>query len=82
MVLFFVLAVWSVVGMLILATIAENDSILANCPNSDFLCPFWIYSHYNLNWFGTIVVCLLFNALCPMLSMGYWICKLCTFGRK
>jgi hypothetical protein len=35
-----------------------------------------------VNWFGAIVLALVFTALCPLPAAGYWFYKLCTVGRK
>lgn len=35
-----------------------------------------------VNWFGAIVLALVFTALCPLGAAGYWFYKLCTVGRK
>lgn len=44
--------------------------------------PKGIYDHINVNWFGAIVLTLVFNLICPVLSISWWFCWLCTIGRK
>lgn len=73
--------IWSFLGGIILALIADYNKTLRNCENSDFFSPLWIYNNYNVNWFGAIMLCLLFNILCPIWSVGFWFYKLCTIGR-
>ena len=73
--------IWSGVGGLILVSIAEYDKTLNSCKNSDFFSPLWIYNNYNVNWFGSAMLCLLFNILCPIWAIGFWFYKLCTIGR-
>ena len=69
---------WQVLGgiicMAIAARIDTDGWELAN--------PYWCYKLTRLNFFGTFVVCLLYNALCPIASICYWIYWLCTVGRK
>ena len=49
----------------------------------EFLNPKRNYHYWtSCNWFGVIFITLLLNILCPILSIGYWLYKLCTFGRK
>ena len=72
----------NLIGLIILIFIMSKSKILGECINADFLSPVWIYKNYKLNWFGTIIVCLCLNILCPILSIGVWFCKLCTVGRK
>lgn len=35
-----------------------------------------------INWAGVILITLLLNALCPVLSVIYWFCKLLIFMFK
>lgn len=44
--------------------------------------PFLYDYHSNLNWFGAICLALAYNLLCPLVSIVYWFCKLCTVGRR
>ena len=49
------------------------------------LCnPYWVYKKYHqgVNWFGAIVLSLLYTALCPIGAVCYWFYKLCTVGRR
>ena len=39
-----------------------------------------IYKNNYVNIFGAIMLCLLANILCPIVSICYWIYKLCTVG--
>ena len=73
---------WSLFGILILILIADCNKTLKNCENSDFFNPLWIYNNYNVNWFGAVMLCLLFNILCPIWAIGFWFYKLCTVGRR
>ena len=48
------------------------------------LCnPYWVYKYYQgVNWFGAIMLSLLYTVLCPVGAICYWMYKLCTVGRK
>lgn len=48
------------------------------------LCnPYWAYHyHKGVNWFGAIVLSLLYTILCPIGAICYWFYKLCTIGRR
>ena len=48
----------------------------------EFCNPLWIYKNYSVNVFGAILLALIYNLLCPIGTIGYWIYKLCTFGRR
>jgi hypothetical protein len=41
---------------------------------------YWYYR--KVNWFGAIVLSLVYTALCPIGALIYWFYKLCTVGRK
>ncbi len=44
--------------------------------------PLWWYRNYKLNWFGAFIVGLFFTLVCLPISLGYWIYKIFTVGRK
>ena len=48
------------------------------------LCnPYWSYKyHKRVNIFGTMMLTLLYTALCPFAAFCYWFYKLCTVGRR
>ena len=48
------------------------------------LCnPYYSYRyHKSANWFGAILLSLLYMALCPVGAFCYWFYKLCTIGRR
>lgn len=48
----------------------------------EFVNPVFIYKHNHVNWFGAVVVCLLYSLICPVGTVCYWFYKLCTVGRK
>ena len=76
--------VWSILGGIILM-IAHCDSGLGAIDMADgweFVNPIHIYKYNKVNWFGAIIVALVYNALCPIGSICYWLYKLCTIGRE
>lgn len=53
------------------------------CDGCEFVNPYWIYRYCkNVNWFGAIILALLFSVLLPVPAIGYWFYKLCTIGRR
>lgn len=48
----------------------------------EFCNPLWLYKNYSVNVFGAILLALVYNLLCPICTIGYWIYKLCTVGRR
>ena len=77
------------VGEIILIIVLHNLFGLIICAAAhgesygfEFCNLLWIYKNYSVNIFGTIVLALVYNLLCPIGTIGYWIYKLCTFGRR
>lgn len=75
----YLLILWSLLGLAALVTITYSRE--SHVPE-EFLNPVHIYRYTSVNWFGCILLTLFYNLLCPMLSVGYWLYKLCTIGRK
>ena len=75
---------WSVMGGLILmiARCALTKGAIEMADGWEFVNPVHIYKYNKVNWFGAIIVALIYNALCPIGSICYWFYKLCTVGRK
>lgn len=48
------------------------------------LCnPYYSYKlHKSVNWFGALMLSLLYTALCPTGAVCYWFYTLCTVGRR
>lgn len=40
------------------------------------------YYHFKVNWFGAIIISLIWTILCPIGAVVYWFCWLCIIGRK
>lgn len=47
-----------------------------------FINPTYIYKNTKLNWFGTVVICIVANLAFGPASLIYWLCKIFTVGRK
>ena len=84
---------WSFLGAITLlefiSVLCDNDQkgALGQAKGWEFVNPLYIYKHNRrLNWFGAILVALLYSLLCPVGALCYWIYKiiytLCTVGRK
>ena len=74
----FYFMVWSVGGAIILGI----SGVLIEFNDLSFMNPIKIYKTYKVNYFGAAIICIIYNLLCPIGSIGYWFYKLCTFGRK
>lgn len=74
----FCFMVWSLGGAMILCITDVLDAF----DDFSFLNPIKIYKTYRVNYFGAAIICIIYNLLCPIGSIGYWFYKLCTFGRK
>lgn len=53
----------------------------AQAGNFSFVNPFVIYDNICVNWFGAIILCIIFNIALPIISIPYWIYKIMTIGR-
>lgn len=69
----FVLIVWNFLGVMIALGLAEWYEIN----------PKEIWRKYDsINIFGCVVLTVILNLLCPVVSLCYWLYKLCTIGRR
>ena len=77
---------WSIVGGIfgiipILCT-CKSCGAIGQSEGLEFVNPIFIYKHNRVNWFGAIVVSIVYGFICPAATVGYWFYKLCTVGRK
>ena len=89
MAIFLGLFLWSALGAYALKGYEDCSVVYINedrgkfCP---YLNPVWIWKNYKLNIIGTLLLTILFNIVCPIISIIYWVCKfiewICTVGRK
>lgn len=74
-----IISAWSALGSLFCiawSTLKQTDGW-------ELCNPYWVHVyHFSVNWFGAILLALIFNALCPLGAAGYWVYKLCTIGRR
>ena len=71
--------VWNIIGVLPCAlwTDAKDTEGWELCN------PYWAHHyHTSVNWFGAVIISLLYTAFCPIGAICYWFYKLCTVGRK
>lgn len=75
---------WSLVGVFILmiAQGIQTRGAIVMADGWEFVNPVHIYKYNKVNWFGAIIVALIYSALCPIGAVIYWFYKLCTVGRK
>ena len=69
---------WSLGGALILCI----SGIFTQFNDFSYVNPIKIYKTYRVNYFGAALICIIYNLLCPIGSIGYWIYKICAVGRK
>ena len=71
--------VWNLFGFFVCVAIADmyhvQDWNIANPVKCYKICT-------NLNIIGALLMSALYNILCPVGSVIYWFCWLCTVGRK
>ena len=72
---YFLVTIFGVLNM-----IAFVASILIG--TFDFVNPFSLYKNIEVNWFGAFLIAIILNLLFPLISISYWIYKICTVGRK
>ena len=47
-----------------------------------WLNPSWLYRNIKVNWFGAALIAFVANIALPVISLCYWLYKLCTVGRR
>lgn len=77
-----IIVIWNVLGFISLFLIPySRDSVNLG----EIFNPVDIYNNLKVNWFGCIILTILFNILCPIMSIKYWtvifVTWLCTVGR-
>ena len=78
-----IFCLWNVIGIVVAALFMEEVHTSGYTYfNYNRLNPIYIYRNTRCNIFGTICLTILANLLCPVLSICYWVYKLCTVGRK
>ena len=78
--IFYILILWHILGGLLNFFLYKTYSVFGSF---EYLNPLFLYDyHSKLNWFGVICLTLLYNLLCPLITIINWFYKLCTIGRK
>ena len=78
-----IVIIWHIIGMVVLACAIESShGPLNNVVGAEFVNPCWVYKNYRVNLLGALLLSLIYNLLCPLVSVCYWIYKICTIGRK
>lgn len=84
-----ILVIWSIIGFLILKGYQDCSVVFITHSGNKiwpFLNPLWLWQSYKVNAFGLVLLTLLFNLICPVVTIVYWTVKLikwsCTAGRK
>lgn len=72
---------WSAISFFILL-LDSPDGLPFEAEGFEFVNPVYIYRRCRVNVFGAILISLLMSLICPFGTVGYWIYKLCTVGRK
>jgi hypothetical protein len=74
-----IIAAWNILGLPICINWAYNRY----AKGLELYNPYYSYKyHKSVNWFGAVVLSLLYTMLCPIGAICYWFYKLCTIGRK
>ena len=81
-ILILVSILWNILGFLVLIDIGITADWAQYCDGFELLNPIFIYRQLRVNYFGAFWVTLFMNALCPIVSLGYWFYKLCIVGRR
>ena len=72
--LWYGLVVWIIMGGMFSLLLYEVYSLFGAF---EYLNPLFLYDyHSNLNWFGAICLTLLYNLVCPLITIA------CTVGRR
>lgn len=78
-----VIVCWSIFGALFRGLFADcSIGAFGIADGFEFVNPVFIYKYNNVNWFGAIIVSLVYSLICPIGTVCYWFYKLCTVGRK
>ena len=82
--LFIILFFWNMVGFVIYLGIQLTATMITK-PYT-LLNPCDVYKLWAVNYFGCALLTLIFNLLCPVMSIIYWLRKfiyfICTVGRR
>jgi hypothetical protein len=73
------LAIWNIGGVFLCLLWIDNKY----ADGWELCNPYYAYQyHKSVNWFGAIMLSLVYTVLCPVGAVCYWVYKLCTVGRR
>ena len=79
-----ILFAWNTIGLVVYAGIQLHATW--NINDYQLLNPCEIYELWDVNYFGCVLLTLIFNLLCPIWTIIYWFSKfmkfICTVGRR
>lgn len=79
-----ILFIWNIFGFVVYAGIQLNATL--HTDNYQLLNPREIYCIWDVNYFGCVLLTIIFNLLCPVWTILYWFSKfmhfVCTAGRR
>ena len=75
---------WSIVGFVIWIMLGGcfDVQVIKSSMGIEFVNPLVIYKQTKVNWFGAILLAMIYGMMCPIATFIYWLYKLCTVGRK
>ena len=84
--IFIIAVVWHCIGVVILHLYEDGSTIYDYGDSISYLNPVWLWKKYKVNLIGCFFLAIIFNILCPLVSIIYWVVKfigwICTVGRK
>lgn len=74
---------WTFFGGLFLFILAiTTDLWFSHCSDlHSFFYPWYIYQHTKTNYFGTAILTIIINLVCPLWAILAWLYFFCTVGR-
>ena len=75
---------WSLAGFILWIILGScfNVQVIKYAFGIEFVNPLVIYKQTKVNWFGAILLAIIYGVMCPIATFIYWLYKLCTVGRK
>lgn len=70
--------VHAILGVIIAGMVCESG---IDSDGFEFVNPVFLHKRIRVNWFGAVLLAIIFNILVLPYAVFYWIYKLCTVGR-
>ena len=76
--------IWNLVGFVAWIILGNcfDIQVIKYSFGIEFVNPLIIYKQTRVNWFGAILLAVIYGVMCPVATFVYWLYKLCTVGRK